>query len=215
MAFKGTKTRSALSIAEAIEDVGGFINAYPSREVTVYYARVLQNDVPMAFDILADILQNSILDAKEIEIERGVILQEIGQSLDTPDDVIFDWLQETAYPNQALGRSILGPSAQITGVQREDLVSFISQHYSPDRMILAAAGAVDHDQLVRMAEASFCAVAKITSDAFTPARFQAGDLRREKKLEQAHIALAFESPNYLDKQIHTAQIYEIISIFCF
>ena len=209
MAFKGTKTRSALSIAEAIEDVGGFINAYTSREVTAYYARVLQNDVPMAFDILADILQNSILDAKEIEIERGVILQEIGQSLDTPDDVIFDWLQETAYPNQALGRSILGPSAQITGVQREDLVSFISQHYSPDRMILAAAGAVDHDQLVRMAEASFGAVAKITSDAFTPARFQAGDLRREKKLEQAHIALAFESPNYLDKQIHTAQIYAL------
>ena len=209
MAFKGTKTRSALSIAEAIEDVGGFINAYTSREVTAYYARVLQNDVPMAFNILADILQNSSLDAKEIEIERGVILQEIGQSLDTPDDVIFDWLQETAYPNQALGRSILGPSAQITGVQREDLVSFISQHYSPDRMILAAAGAVDHDQLVRMAEASFGAVAKITSDAFTPARFQAGDLRREKKLEQAHIALAFESPNYLDKQIHTAQIYAL------
>ena len=189
--------------------MGGFINAYTSREVTAYYARVLQNDVPMAFDILADILQNSILDAKEIEIERGVILQEIGQSLDTPDDVIFDWLQETAYPNQALGRSILGPSAQITGVQREDLVSFISQHYSPDRMILAAAGAVDHDQLVRMAEVSFGAVAKITSDAFTPARFQAGDLRREKKLEQAHIALAFESPNYLDKQIHTAQIYAL------
>ena len=209
MAFKGTKTRSALSIAEAIEDVGGFINAYTSREVTAYYARVLQNDVPMAFDILADILQNSILDAKEIEIERGVILQEIGQSLDTPDDVILDWLQETAYPNQALGRSILGPSAQITGVQREDLVSFISQHYSPDRMILAAAGAVDHDQLVRMAEVSFGAVAKITSDGFMPARFQAGDLRREKKLEQAHIALAFESPNYLDKQIHTAQIYAL------
>ncbi len=103
MAFKGTKTRSALQIAEAIEDVGGYINAYTSREMTAYYARVLKQDVALGLDVIADILLNPVFDPAEIEVERGVILQEIGQALDTPDDIIFDWLQEVAYPDQALG----------------------------------------------------------------------------------------------------------------
>ena len=119
MAFKGTERRNALQIAEAIEDVGGYINAYTSREVTAYYARVLEADVPLAVDVLADILLNPVFDPQEIETERGVILQEIGQALDTPDDVIFDWLQEQAYPEQAMGRTILNmandyPEKQIT-----------------------------------------------------------------------------------------------------
>jgi predicted Zn-dependent peptidase len=112
MAFKGTKRRSALQIAEAIEDVGGYINAYTSREMTAYYARVLENDVPLALDVIADILLNPVFEQSEIEVERGVILQEIGQALDTPDDIIFDWLQEEAYPDQAIGRTILGPSGR-------------------------------------------------------------------------------------------------------
>src|SRR5690554_2725808 len=113
MAFKGTNRRNALQIAEAIEDVGGYINAYTSREATAYYARVLGADVPLAMDVIADILRASVLDPREIEVERGVILQEIGQALDTPDDVIFDWLQERAYPDQPLGRSILGPAERV------------------------------------------------------------------------------------------------------
>ena len=100
MAFKGTERRSALQIAEAIEDVGGYINAYTSREMTAYYARVLEEDVPLALDVISDIVLNPVFDAREIEVERGVILQEIGQALDTPDDIIFDWLQEVAYPDQ-------------------------------------------------------------------------------------------------------------------
>ena len=144
MAFKGTATRSSLQIAEAIEDVGGYINAYTSREVTAYYVRVLENDVSLGLDVIADILRNPVLDNGEIEVERGVILQEIGQALDTPDDVIFDWLQEKAYPNQPIGRTILGPSERVSNFSREDLSGFISQHYGPDQMILAAAGAVDH-----------------------------------------------------------------------
>ena len=108
MAFKGTLKRSSLDIAQAIENVGGYINAYTSREMTAYYARVLENDVPLAIYVISDILLNPIFDKQELETERGVILQEIGQSLDTPDDVIFDWLQETAYPDQPLGRTILG-----------------------------------------------------------------------------------------------------------
>ena len=110
MAFKGTERRTALQIAEAIEDVGGYINAYTCREVTAYYARVLEADVPLALDVIADILLNPVFDAAEIEVERGVILQEIGQALDTPDDIIFDWLQEEAYPGPAARPHDPGPA---------------------------------------------------------------------------------------------------------
>lgn len=209
MAFKGTKTRSALQIAEAIEDVGGYINAYTSREVTAYYARVLRTDVPLAVDVVADILLNPVFDPKEIEIERGVILQEIGQALDTPDDVIFDWLQEQAYPDQPLGRSILGPTERVRAFGRDDLSQFVTERYGPDQMILSAAGAVDHAALVRQAEALFGHLPARSADADVPARFHGGESRNIKTLEQAHVALAFESPGYRDDAIYTAQIYSI------
>ncbi|MEM1352673.1 MAG: pitrilysin family protein [Pseudomonadota bacterium] len=207
MAFKGTKRRSALQIAEAIEDVGGYINAYTSREVTAYYARVLENDVPLALDVIADILRHPTLDESEIEVERGVILQEIGQALDTPDDVIFDWLQEEAYPNHPMGRSILGPSERVSQFGRKDLEHFISQHYGPDQMILAAAGAVDHDAIVGLAETLFGDMAPQPISQARAARFAGGERRQTKALEQAHFALAFESPGYRDDAIYTAQIY--------
>ncbi|WP_415921196.1 M16 family metallopeptidase [Tateyamaria sp. SN6-1] len=207
MAFKGTERRSALQIAEAIEDVGGYINAYTSREVTAYYARVLQADVPLALDVLSDILLNPVFDQNEIEVERGVILQEIGQALDTPDDVIFDWLQEQAYPGQPLGRTILGPSERVSAFQRDDLARFTAQHYGPEQMILSAAGAVDHDAIVKLAEAAFGHLRPRPVAVADTARFQGGEVRREKALEQAHFALAFESPGYRDDAIYTAQIY--------
>ncbi|MDE4060578.1 MULTISPECIES: M16 family metallopeptidase [Phaeobacter] len=208
MAFKGTKTRSALQIAEAIEDVGGYINAYTSREVTAYYARVLKDDVPLAMDVIGDILLNPVFDPREIEVERGVILQEIGQALDTPDDVIFDWLQEESYRDQALGRTILGPAERIRSFSRNDLQGFVDQHYGPGQMILAAAGAVDHDALVRLAEAQFGHMAPRPVPEPDAARFTGGgEARRDKQLEQAHFALALESPGYRDDEIYTAQIY--------
>ena len=145
MAFKGTKTRDALQIAEAIEDVGGYINAYTSREMTAFYARVLGEDVGLALDVISDIVLNPVFDPREIEIERHVILQEIGQALDTPDDIIFDWLQETAYPAQALGRPILGPAGRVERFDRSDLAGFVGERYVPGNLIVSAAGAVDHD----------------------------------------------------------------------
>jgi len=207
MAFKGTTTRSALQIAEAIEDVGGYINAYTSREVTAYYARVLQADVPLALDVISDILLNPVFDPREIEVERGVILQEIGQAHDTPDDVIFDWLQEESYRDQALGRTILGPSERVSSFSREDLSAFVTEHYGPGQMILSAAGAVDHDALVKLAEGLFGQLPARPALVADPARFTGGEARREKQLEQAHFALAFESPGYRDDDIYTAQIY--------
>jgi len=210
MAFKGTTTRSALQIAEQIEDVGGYINAYTSRETTAYYVRVLNNDVPLAVNILSDILRNSVFDPHEIEVERGVILQEIGQTLDTPDDIIFDWLQETAYPDQSIGRSILGPADNIKRFDRDDLTSFVSAQYQPQRMILAAAGGIDHDALLSLATQAFQDLSPdVTPQLETIAKFSRGEYRNEKTLEQAHFALAFESPSYKSDDIYTAQVYSI------
>ncbi|WP_299351430.1 pitrilysin family protein [uncultured Shimia sp.] len=207
MAFKGTKKRNALEIAEAIEDVGGYINAYTSREVTAYYARILKGDVALALDVIGDIVLNPIFDANEIEIERGVILQEIGQSLDTPDDVIFDWLQERAYPDQPIGRTILGAEDRVRAFGRDDLSAFVAEHYRPDRMILSAAGGVDHDEIVRIATEMFGDMRSGPTLAVDIARFQGGEYRTEKALEQAHFALGLESPDYCDPEIYTAQIY--------
>ena len=207
MAFKGTEKRTALQIAEAVEDVGGYINAYTSREVTAYYARVLKDDVPLALDVLADILRNPVFDPHEIEVERGVILQEIGQALDTPDDVIFDWLQEQSYHDQPLGRTILGPAERVSAFNRPDLTQFVAEHYGPGQMILSAAGAVDHDALVRLAEDLFGDMAARPALEMAPAHFTGGEARHAKDLEQAHFALSFESPGYRDEAIYTAQIY--------
>jgi predicted Zn-dependent peptidase len=207
MAFKGTTRRTALQIAEEIEDVGGYINAYTSREATAYYARVLEADVPLALDVIADIVLNPIFDLNEIEIERGVILQEIGQVLDTPDDIIFDWLQEVAYPDQPLGRSILGPGERVSTFARADLTGFVTEHYRPERMILSAAGAVDHDAIVRAAELLFGHLVRGAGEHEALGRFGGGERRVRKRLEQAHLALAFETPGFRDPAIYTSQIF--------
>jgi predicted Zn-dependent peptidase len=207
MAFKGTMKRSALKIAEEIEDVGGYINAYTSREMTAYYARVLSADVALAMDVIADIVLNPVFDPKEIETERHVILQEIGQALDTPDDIIFDWLQEVSYPNQPFGRTILGPAERVGAFQRDDLTGFVREHYAPNQMILSASGGVDHDAIVRQAEALFGHLKAQDESRILPARFDGGEKRKVKKLEQAHFALAFEAPGYRDDAVYAAQVY--------
>jgi predicted Zn-dependent peptidase len=208
MAFKGTATRSALQIAEAIEDVGGYINAYTSREMTAYYVRVLENDVDLGLDVIADILLNPVFDDAEIEVERGVILQEIGQSLDTPDDIVFDWLQEVAYPDQPLGRTILGPTERVSSFARSDLNTFVAEHYGPGQMILCAAGSVDHDAICKAAERLFGHLSPIVRPGLIqPARWQGGERREIKALEQVHFALAIEGPNYRDPEIFMAQIW--------
>ena len=209
MAFKGTEKRNSLQIAEAIEDVGGYINAYTSREMTAYYVRVLEPDVPLAMDVISDIVLNSLFDPAEVEIERGVILSEIGQSLDTPDDVIFDWLQEVSYPDQPLGRTILGPEERVRSFTRDDLQAFVKEQYTPDQMVLSAAGAVDHDQLVKMAEAAFGGLERREASILQPALYQGGEHRVIKDLEQAHFAMAFETASYRDDEIYTAQVFSL------
>lgn len=207
MAFKGTERRTPLQIAEAIEDVGGYINAYTSREMTAYYARVLEGDVALAQDVISDIVLNPIFDPNEIEVERGVILQEIGQALDTPDDIIFDWLQEVAYPDQPLGRSILGPAEKVAAFQRSDFEGFVTENYGPDQLVLAAAGGVDHDAIVKAAEQQFGHLQARSQKAFDAGRFAGGERREIKDLEQAHFTMALEAPSYQEQSIYTAQIF--------
>src|SRR3954451_25376054 len=155
MAFKGTERRSARAIAEEIEAVGGHLNAYTSRESTAYYAKVLKEDVPLALDTLADILMHSSFDPAELERESTVILQEIGQANDTPDDIIFDHFQERAFPEQAMGRPVLGSPEIIRRLPREQVMVYLRDHYGAARMVLSAWGNLDHNQIVDLADRLF------------------------------------------------------------
>ncbi len=208
MAFKGTERRSARVIAEEIENVGGHLNAYTSRENTAYYARILAEDLPLAADILADILQNSTFEADELERERGVILQEIGQTLDTPDDLIFDLFQETAFPDQALGRSILGPAEIVSAMSRDQLTGYMGEHYAPEKMILAASGKVEHDRLVDLGDRLFQGLPATSSDDadVQTGRYAQGDLRKERDLEQVHLILGLPGVSYHDDDFYALQI---------
>jgi len=191
MAFKGTERRSALAIAEEIEAVGGHLNAYTSRESTAYYAKMLKEDVPLALDILSDILQNSTFEPEEIERERAVILQEIGQANDTPDDIVFDHFQERAYPDQAMGRPVLGRPEIIRNIERETVIGYLREHYGARRMVLAAAGNLDHDRIAKLADnllGSFLAERPVTTE---PASYTGGDRREQRDLEQLHLVLGF------------------------
>ncbi|HEX7776583.1 MAG TPA: pitrilysin family protein [Parvibaculum sp.] len=207
MAFKGTQRRSARAIAEEIETVGGHLNAHTTHEATAYYARVLKNDLPLAVDLLSDILQHSVFEPGELERERGVVIQEIGQSLDTPDDLVFDHLLEAAYPGQALGRSILGTVDMVTNFDRDTLRNYMAERYQAPGMVLAAAGAVDHAALVALARERFGELPKRRSNGVEPASFRGGDRRETRDLEQAHVALAFEGPSYNDPDYYTSQVF--------
>ena len=206
MAFKGTKRRSALAIAEEIEAVGGHLNAYTSRESTAYYAKVLKEDVPLALDILADILQHSTFDPEELERERTVILQEIGQANDTPDDIIFDHFQECAYPDQAMGRPVLGRPEIIRELDRAAVVSYLRDHYGAQRMVLAAAGNLEHERLVDLTEKLLSDIPAERSAATEPARYSGGDRREGRDLEQLHLVLGFPGVALGDPDYYAASV---------
>ena len=206
MAFKGTERRDARTIAQEIEDVGGHVNAYTSREYTAYYARVLKDDVPLAVDVLADILRNSVFDEEELERERWVVMQEIAQVLDTPDDLIFDLFQERAFPDQPMGRPILGTSERVDGFRRDSLLDFMGRYYTADGMVLAAAGAVDHDAAVRLAEEHFEGLGRSNGRVAEPAAYGGGGVEREDDVEQLHMIAGFAGFGYDDRHHYPAQI---------
>jgi predicted Zn-dependent peptidase len=206
MAFKGTRTRSATDIAEEIEAVGGEVNAATSVETTSYYARVLKDDVPLALDILSDILKNSVFDPVELGREQHVILQEIGAALDTPDDRVYDLFAESAFPEQPIGRSILGTPQTVKAAGPPMLESYLAHHYRGPSLVIAAAGAVDHDKLVGMAAEKFGDFSGVEGPSPIPATYRGGDARETRDLMETQIMLGFEGLPYSSSDFYAAQI---------
>ena len=202
MVFKGTRRRDARAIAEEIEAVGGHLNAHTSREYTAFYAKVLKDSLPLAIDIIADILQHATLDDDELGRERTVVLQEIMQAQDTPDDIIFDRFQETAFPEQPLGRPVLGSPDRIASIHRDSLTQYMRNFYGVPRMILSAAGRVDHDEVTELAERAFDRLAPAAEGARAAARYQGGDFREERDLEQVHLVMGFEGVGFRDPDFY-------------
>ncbi len=209
MAFKGTERRSARQIAEEIEAVGGHLNAYTSREQTAFYAKVLAGDAALAVDIVADILQHSVFDPEELARERAVVLQEIGQAEDTPDDIVFDHFQEAAFPDQPMGWPILGRAEIVQGLSRQAIGGYMKRHYAPEKLILAAAGRVDHDRLVEQA-AAFDSLPQAQASEAAPARYLGSEHREERDLEQVHVVLGFDGIAYADPDYHAASVYSTL-----
>ncbi|PIO37181.1 Mitochondrial-processing peptidase subunit beta [Aquarana catesbeiana] len=195
MAFKGTKKRSQLDLELEIENMGAHLNAYTSREQTVYYAKAFSKDLPRAVEILADIIQNSTLGEAEIERERGVILREMQEVETNLQEVVFDYLHATAYHCTALGRTILGPTENIKSINRNDLVEYITTHYKGPRIVLAAAGGVSHDQLRDLAEYHFGNLPSIyKGETLLPCTFTGSEIRvHDDKMPLAHIAISVEA----------------------
>jgi predicted Zn-dependent peptidase len=206
MAFKGTARRDAKAIAEEIENVGGFMNAHTGREQTAYYIKCLKEDIDLALDILADIFLNSVFDPSEFERERGVILQELGQVEDTPDDVIFDRFQETAFAGQALGRPVLGTADIIRKLPRQAALDWRRAIYAPGNAVLAAAGNLDPAYLEKRAGELFGAWHQNGQALNEVARYTGGEFREDSDLEQAHLVLGFPGVGFADPDYWAVQV---------
>ena len=198
MAFKGTETRSAAAIAEEIEAVGGHINAYTAREQTAYYVKVLKEDTALAADIIGDILTHSTFEPEELERERGVILQEIGQANDTPDDIIFDHFQTAAYPSPPLGRPVLGLEAGIKSMPRSVLTGYMKRHYAHANVVVAAAGNLEHEGVLDLVGRHFADLPANPPPAMAQATYKGGEFREDRDLDQVHIVLGFPSVGFAD-----------------
>ncbi len=192
MAFKGTRTRSARQIAEAIEDVGGELNAETGVERTGYFARVMDADVGLALDVIGDILTDSQFDPEELEREKSVIVQEIGAVEDTPDDLVFDLLTAASWPDQAIGRPILGTREGVGAFNRDAIGLYLRRHYRPSAMVVAAAGAVEHDAVVSLADSRLEALSRGPGASQVPATYRGGEARLRKRSEQTHVVIGFE-----------------------
>jgi len=207
MTFKGTPSRSAQAIAEEIEAVGGHLNAYTGREITAYHAKVLAEDLPLGLELIADILQHSLFDPAELERERQVVLQEIGQAEDTPDDIVFDHFQETAYPDQGVGRPVLGRPEIVARLGRDEVIAFQRAGYGAERMVLSAAGAVEHERLVDLAERQLGGLARESRAAADRPAYRGGDFREARDLEQVHLLLGFEGLGFRDPDYHACAVF--------
>ncbi len=210
MAFKGTKTRTARQIAEEFDNIGGNFNAQTSRESTTYYAKVLKGDFERAANILSDIVQNSIFDPKELELERQVILQEISMSNDTPDDIVFDHFQISAYPNQPVGKPILGTVDLVKSFSRQDIIDYVKEYYCGANIVFAVAGNISHAKVLAFAKKKLSKIKKGKASKSKAAKYVGGEKRVKKKLEQTHITMGFEGVSYDNDDIFPLQLLSCI-----
>jgi predicted Zn-dependent peptidase len=207
MAFKGTKTRSARRIAEDIENVGGDINAATSAEGTSYTARVLGEDAGVALDVIGDILTDSVFDAGELAREKSVILQEYAAIEDTPDDVVYEAFTEAAFPNQPMGRPIIGTPETINSFDRDAIAAYIAREYTPDRIVLAAAGAIGHERIVESAQRYFGSLKPTRPPETVPGIYGGGEKRLPKKLEQANLVLGLPGLSFRDPDYYALHLF--------
>ncbi|MBO42494.1 MAG: peptidase M16 [Rhodospirillaceae bacterium] len=210
MAFKGTERRSAQDIAFEIEAVGGHLNAYTGRESTAYFAKILAPNIPLAADILTDIIQNATFEAVELERERQVVLQEIGQAADTPDDIVFDYFQATAFPDQPIGLPVLGECEILESITQETIHEYLASNYSFGRSVFSAAGKVEHDAIVKLADDLFKRLPANGNPEHVPARYCGGEKRVEAGLEQVHFLLGFEGLAYSDPDFYALSILSMV-----
>ena len=210
MVFKGTPTRNALEISEQFEDVGGQSNAYTAREFTSFYAKMLKNDLELAIDILADLVKNATFPEDELVKEREVVVQEIKQTIDTPDDIIFDFLQEQAFPNQALGRTILGPAEKVRSFDKETLRRYLQTNYAGENIVVCAVGNLDHDSFVKMVEKRLGDIQSKTNFTIEKQIYKGGFHAEKRDIEQAHVVLAFEGVDYNSEDYYPCMIFSTI-----
>ena len=210
MAFKGTKKRTAYQIAEEMDNVGGQLNAYTSRDHTAYYAKVLKEDLPLAVDILSDILLNATMDEEEFAREQQVVVQEIFQSEDTPDDIVFDRLQSTAYPEQALGWPVLGTVESVNRMTADNLHEYIGRNYTSGDIVVSASGRVDHDAFVGQVATSFSGLTKGDGPQPVQAKYVGGDVREARPVEQLHVVLRFDGVGYHDPDYYPLSALSVL-----
>jgi predicted Zn-dependent peptidase len=206
MLFKGTRRRSAFDISSQMENVGGNLNAYTTREATAYHAQVLREDGELAADILCDMLLNSVLDEKELDRERGVIIQEIGQSLDQPEDFLSDLVQKEAWGDTGLGRPVLGTAEIIRKIPRTRMQHYLNSHYAGPQIIFAGAGAVTHEQMLAWSNKFLAALPTKANTRTDTASFAGGDAREERDIEQLHAHIAFNSVSWNDKDYFVVNV---------
>ncbi|MDR1034830.1 MAG: insulinase family protein, partial [Holosporales bacterium] len=198
MAFNGTKKRTALEISQAIESVGGHINAYTSKEITAYHVKILHANLDLAIDIITDIISDPVFDKAEFNKEKSVIIQEIRQLNDTPDDLVFDMFQAKCFDGEKLGTQILGSEEEVNSYTPDDLKNYLKTKYSADKMILCASGGIKHDDVVHLTEKFSSKMTKFDVDQPNGQKYKGGFTFKKKDLEQAHLVLGFEGCSNTD-----------------
>ena len=207
MVFKGAGGRSAREISELVEDVGGDLNASTDRELTAFYATLLAPDLPLGVHLLADLIRRPHFEVRHLELEKKVVLQELAEARDTASDIVFDHLQEAAFPDQPIGRPVLGTEQTIRAISVDNLHEWLGSHYGSSELVLVAAGKLDHQQLVDLAEAAFGDMEPSSRPGPDPARFVGGSRFESRKSDQAHIAVAMPAPEWGAPDAYASQLF--------